>query len=77
MKQNVLYFLELQKFEKIKWSYFSHFWPPCRDIDNVCFLPVYIFSNNHLSGKCLFPKACIAIFKVKNGHPSDIMRSSS
>ena len=43
-KIEVLYFLELQKFEKIKWSYFSHFWPPGRDIDNVCFLQVYIFS---------------------------------
>ena len=73
-KIKVLYFLELQKFEKIKWSYFSHFWPECRDIDNVWFLPVYIFSENHLSGKFLFPKACIVICKVKYEHPSDIMR---
>ena len=26
-KIKVLYFLELQKFEKIKWSYFYHFGP--------------------------------------------------
>ena len=39
-KMKVLYFLELQKFEKIKWSYFSYFWPPGRDFDNVCFLPI-------------------------------------
>ena len=32
-KIRVLYFLELQKFEKIKWSYFYHFLPPGRDID--------------------------------------------
>ena len=42
-KIKVLYFLELQKFEKIKWSYFSHFWPPGGDIDNLYFLTVYIF----------------------------------
>ena len=33
----VIYFLELQRFEKIKWSYFSHFWPLGGDIDDYCF----------------------------------------
>ena len=32
-KIKVLYFLELQKLEKIKRSYFYQFWPPGRDID--------------------------------------------
>ena len=73
-KIEVLYFLELQKFEKIKLSYFFHFWPPGRDIDNLWFLPVYIFSLNHPSGKSLFSKACFVIFKVKNENASDIMR---
>ena len=30
----VLYFLKLQKFEKINWSYFSPFWPVGRDIED-------------------------------------------
>ena len=42
-KIKVLYFLELQKFEKIKWSYFYHFWTPGQDIDILWFLSVYIF----------------------------------
>ena len=33
-KIKVLYFLQLQKFEKIKWSYFSPFWPLGRDIED-------------------------------------------
>ena len=65
-KIKVLYFPELQKFEKIKWSYFFHFWPPGRDIDNLCFLTVFMIGKNHLSGKFLLIKACIVIFKVKN-----------
>ena len=32
-----LYFLELSKFEKAKWSYFYHFWPLGQDIDDLCF----------------------------------------
>ena len=32
-----------KKVPEIKWSHFSHFWPPGRDIDNLCFLPVYRF----------------------------------
>ena len=35
MKKNIklLFLLQLQKFEKIKWSYFSQFLPPGRVID--------------------------------------------
>ena len=72
-KIEVLYFLEHQKFERIKWSYFFHFWPPGRDIDNLWFLPVFIFGSNYVSGKSLFTKACNGIFKVKNKYPSDII----
>ena len=36
-------FLELQKFEKIKLSYFYPFLGPGRDIDILCFLTFYIF----------------------------------
>ena len=36
-KMRVLYFLELLKFQKIKWSYFFNFWPLHRDIDDLCF----------------------------------------
>ena len=32
-----LYFLELSKLEKAKWSYFYNFWPLGRDIDDLCF----------------------------------------
>ena len=42
-KIKVLYYLELQKFEKIKWSYFYHFWTLDGDIDIFCFLTFYIF----------------------------------
>ena len=34
-KIKVLYFLQLQKFEEIKWSYFFPFWPLGLDIDNL------------------------------------------
>ena len=36
-KIEVHYFLEFQKFEKIKWSYFFHFWFLGRDIDDLFF----------------------------------------
>ena len=38
-KRKVLYFMQLQKFETIKWSYFSPFWPLGRDIEEKCILP--------------------------------------
>ena len=36
-KVRPLYFLKLLKFQKIKYLYFFHFWPPGRDIDILCF----------------------------------------
>ena len=36
-KKRVLYFLEFQKFEETKGSYFNHFWPLGRDIEDLCF----------------------------------------
>ena len=39
----VLYFMKPQKFEKMKWSYFSQFWSLGRDIEEVYFLPEITF----------------------------------
>ena len=45
-----------------------------RDIDDVCFSPIFMFGWNLLLGKSLFPTAYIVISKVNPQHPLDIIR---
>ena len=68
IKVRPLHFLE-----KIKSPYFFHFWPLGRDIDDLCFWPVYMFGRNTLKVIPLLPEAALIIFKVNNLQPSDTM----
>ena len=70
-KIRLLHFLELEKFEKIKKFWFS---PQGRDIDDFRFQTLYLFEGNPFERKFRFQETGFTIFKVKNQHPSDIMR---
>ena len=72
-KIRLLHFLELEKFEKIKWSYCYWFLPQGWYIDVFCFWTVYLFGRNPFKGKYLLLEAGFIIFQIKNHHLSDMM----
>ena len=65
-KSETTFFLQLLRFEKIKYPYFFHFWPPGRDIDNFCFWSVNMFGWNNVLRKIIsVPQSLYCLFKSK------------
>ena len=71
-KMSILYFLELLKFQKIKWSYFFSFFGLYVEILTICAFDQSTKLTEYLKGKSLFPEAGPLSFKVEMQHPRDL-----
>ena len=67
-----LYFLKVFKLQKIEYIYFFHFWPLCRDIDDLCFLQIFTFGWKNLKvrwSKMYGSESLILLSKIVHPKP--------